>query len=102
MGSTPPMNPPASSSKAEPRSTPSTGWTACRSNDSSAAFELIGGTISTYPYYNWSKLPTGGQHMDGSPDLLPVTNSQLSSLLYPTELVNFYARGGYLYSVYDH
>jgi hypothetical protein len=40
--------------------------------------------------------------MDGSPDLLPVTNSQLSSLLYPTELVNFYARGGYLYSVYDH
>ena len=40
--------------------------------------------------------------MDGSPDLLPVTNSQLSSLLYPTELVNFYARGGYLYSVYGH
>jgi hypothetical protein len=76
-------------------------YVAFRSNDSAAAFKLIGGSISTYPYYNWSRLPTGGQHMDGSPDLLPITNSKVS-LLYPSELVNFYARGGYLYSVYGH
>lgn len=78
-------------------------YVAFRSNDSSAAFDLIGGTVSTNPNppsYNWARVSTGGQHMDGSPDLLPVSTSQGLILLFPTELVNFYVRGNSLFSVH--
>lgn len=77
-------------------------YVAFRSNGGSG-FELIGGTVSMYPYYNWKKLSTGGQSMSGGPDLLPITSSQVkSSLLHSSELVNFYVRGGYLYNVYGY
>ena len=40
--------------------------------------------------------------MDGGADLLPVSTSQGIKLDYTSELVNFYSRGGILYSVSGH
>jgi len=69
-----------------------------RTNDSSDAFRVrIGNTSVGFPY-----VQQPGQKMDGGPDLLPVSTSQGISLLYPTELVNFYSYGGALYSTYGH
>jgi hypothetical protein len=74
-------------------------WVAFRSNDSSAAFDMIAFNDNQA---NWSRIPTGGYHMDGSPDLLPLSTAQGISLTHPLELVNFYARNGYLYSVFGY
>jgi hypothetical protein len=76
-------------------------YVAFRSNDSSAAFDLIGGTVSGTTY-NWSRLTTGGQHMDGSPNLLVLNTTLTGGTLYPSQLINFYARSGKLYMVAGH
>lgn len=83
-----------------------------RSNDSGANFVLVGGPTSPMTFigdgskqnntWNWTQVSgIKAQHMDGSPDLLPLSSSQGISLLCSPELVNFYSQNGTLQSTYS-
>lgn len=74
-------------------------YVAYRSNDSSDSFDYV--AINTAGTGSWTHYSLGDQ-MDGGPDLLAASTTSGVSLLHPQELINFFALGGYLNTVYGY
>lgn len=73
-------------------------YVAYRSNDSNIKFDYVAINTSTN---TWTHVSLGDQ-MDGGPDLLAASTDSGVSLLHSQELINFFALGGYLNTMYGY